>query len=151
MFFVNGRCDDIASLRLYLLHGQQQKNVTSQIWRKISYFNWKISHRQCPVTVTTSLISSRMSGQSCDKQTSFSMNQIRIRDVIAEDDSTFEVHKLEHIKDKTASQREKASGLMMRLQCLDEEEKNHWVRNINTEVKLLRNTTKNIASQMFML
>jgi len=80
-----------------------------------------------------------------------SMNQIRIRDVIAEDDSTFEVHKLEHIKDKTASQREKASGLMMRLQCQDEEEKNHWVRNINTEVKLLRNTTKNIASQMFML
>jgi len=77
-----------------------------------------------------------------------SMNQIRIRDVIAEDDLTFEVHKLEHIKDKTSS--EKSSGLMMRLQCQDEEEKNHWVRSINTEVKLLRNTTKNIASQMFM-
>lgn len=78
-----------------------------------------------------------------------SMNQIRVRDVIAEDDLTFEVHKLEHIKDKHSS--EKSSGLMMRLQCLNEEEKNHWVRSINSEVKLLRNTTKTISSQMFMI
>ena len=77
------------------------------------------------------------------------MNQIRVRDVIAEDDLTFEVHKLEHIKDKHSS--EKSSGLMMRLQCLNEEEKNHWVRSINSEVKLLRNTTKTISSQMFMI
>merc|ERR1711953_1108803 len=78
-----------------------------------------------------------------------SMNQIRVRDVIADDDTTFEVHKLEHIKDKKSG--EAGSGLMMRLQCRDEEEKNHWVRCINTEVKLLRNTTKNISSQTFIL
>ena len=48
------------------------------------------------------------------------MNQIRIRDVIADDDTTFEVHKLEHIKDKQSG--EAGSGLMMRLQCRDEEE-----------------------------
>jgi len=78
-----------------------------------------------------------------------SMNQIRVRDVIADDDTTFEVHKLEHIKDKKSG--EAGSGLMMRLQCGDEEEKNHWVRCINTEVKLLRNTTKNISSQTFIL
>ena len=77
------------------------------------------------------------------------MNQIRIRDVIADDDTTFEVHKLEHIKDKKSS--EVGSGLMMRLQCEDEEDKNHWVRCINSEVKLLRNTTKNISSQTFIL
>jgi len=80
-----------------------------------------------------------------------SMNQIRVRDVIAEDDSTFEVHRLEHIKDRQQQSSEAGSGLRMRLQCEDEEEKNHWVRSINTEVKLLRNTTKNISSQMFML
>jgi len=78
-----------------------------------------------------------------------SMNQIRIRDVIADDDTTFEVHKLEHIKDKQSG--EPGSGLMMRLQCEDEEDKNHWVRCINSEVKLLRNTTKNISSQTFIL
>merc|ERR1711953_226110 len=78
-----------------------------------------------------------------------SMNQIRIRDVIADDDTTFEVHKLEHIKDKKSS--EVGNGLMLRLQCENEEDTNHWVRCINTEVKLLRNTTKNISSQTFIL
>ena len=76
------------------------------------------------------------------------MNQIRVRDVIADDDTTFEVHKLEHIKDKQSG--EAGSGLMMRLQCRDEEDKNHWVRCINTEVKLLRNTTKNIRNLGFL-
>ena len=82
----------------------------------------------------------------------FSINQIRIRDVIAEDDTTFEVHKLEHIKDmgKDANNRndtsDKLSGIIMRLQCDSEQAKNDWVKAINSEVKQLRNTAKNISS-----
>merc|ERR1711973_802407 len=34
-----------------------------------------------------------------------SINQIRVRDVVADDEATFEVHKLEHIKDKDTSQK----------------------------------------------
>merc|ERR1711892_1508210 len=30
-----------------------------------------------------------------------SVNQVRVRDVIADDNNTFEVHKLEHVKDKS--------------------------------------------------
>jgi len=81
-----------------------------------------------------------------------SINQIRIRDVIAEDDTTFEVHKLEHIKDmgKNANNKndtsDKLSGIIMRLQCESEQGKNDWVKAINSEVKQLRNTAKNISS-----
>jgi len=81
-----------------------------------------------------------------------SINQIRIRDVIAEDDTTFEVHKLEHIKDmgKDANNKndtsDKMSGIIMRLQCDSEQGKNDWVKAINSEVKQLRNTAKNISS-----
>ena len=90
----------------------------------------------------------------------FSINQIRIRDVIADDETTFEVHKLEHIKDinRDAVKNEaqagdnKVSGIVMRLQCDSEENKNDWVKAINSEVKQLRNAAKTISShQMFIL
>jgi len=89
-----------------------------------------------------------------------SINQIRIRDVIADDETTFEVHKLEHIKDisRDAAKNEaqagdnKVSGIVMRLQCDSEENKNDWVKAINSEVKQLRNAAKTISSnQMFIL
>jgi len=86
-----------------------------------------------------------------------SINQIRVRDVVADDEATFEVHKLEHIKDKDTSQKndnsDKINGIVMRLQCESEESKNTWVRTINNEVKQLRSAVKNISSssQVFIL
>jgi len=86
-----------------------------------------------------------------------SINQIRVRDVVADDEATFEVHKLEHIKDKDTSQKndnsDKINGIVMRLQCESEESKNTWVRTINSEVKQLRSAVKNISSssQVFIL
>ena len=85
---------------------------------------------------------------------------MRVRDVIADDETTFEVHKLEHIKDKETAGPgrgeaggEKTSGIVMRLQCESEETKNAWVKAINSEVKQLRSAAKNISSshQMFIL
>ena len=85
---------------------------------------------------------------------------MRVRDVIADDETTFEVHKLEHIKDKEAAgpgrgeaAAERTSGIVMRLQCESEETKNAWVKAINSEVKQLRSAAKNISSshQMFIL
>ena len=32
----------------------------------------------------------------------FSLNQVRVRDVVADDEITFEVHKLEHLKAESA-------------------------------------------------
>ena len=89
----------------------------------------------------------------------FSINQIRIRDVIADDETTFEVHKLEHIKDinrdavkNEAQAGDNNAGTVMRLQCDSEENKNDWVKAINSEVKQLRNAAKTISShQMFIL
>lgn len=88
-----------------------------------------------------------------------SINQIRIRDVIADDETTFEVHKLEHIKDinrdavkNEAQAGDNSAGTVMRLQCDSEENKNDWVKAINSEVKQLRNAAKTISShQMFIL
>jgi len=87
-----------------------------------------------------------------------SMNQIRVRDVIANDESTFEVHKLEHIKDKTGAvssnkteSGDKINGLMMRLQCSSELDKNDWVKCINNEVKQLRNVAKSMSSSQMLI
>ena len=88
---------------------------------------------------------------------------MRVRDVIADDETTFEVHKLEHIKDPAGKEAagpgrgeagaERTSGIVMRLQCESEETKNAWVKAINSEVKQLRSAAKNISSshQMFIL
>jgi len=92
-----------------------------------------------------------------------SISQVRVRDVIADDETTFEVHKLEHIKDPAGKETagpgrgeagaERTSGIVMRLQCESEETKNAWVKAINSEVKQLRSAAKNISSshQMFIL
>ena len=85
------------------------------------------------------------------------MNQIRVRDVIANDESTFEVHKLEHIKDKTGvssnktESGDKINGLMMRLQCSSELDKNDWVKCINNEVKQLRTVAKSMSSSQMLI
>ena len=90
----------------------------------------------------------------------FSINQVRIRDTIADNLNTFEVHKLENIKVGIAvmglsnvlnPKRDLKSGLIMRLVCESETEKNHWVKAINYEVKQLRTMAKNLSSQHFPL
>lgn len=89
-----------------------------------------------------------------------SINQVRIRDTIADNLNTFEVHKLENIKVGIAvmglpsvlnPKRDLKSGLIMRLECESETEKNHWVKAINYEVKQLRTMAKNLSSQHFPL
>ena len=71
---------------------------------------------------------------------------MRIRDVIADDENTFEIHKLEHLKERTEN--ETKGGIIMRVECESEDKKNEWVRAINSEVKQLRSTAKNISAQI---
>ena len=42
-----------------------------------------------------------------------SLNQVRVRDVIADDENTFEIHKLEHLKEK--SMNDTKGGIVMRI------------------------------------
>ena len=72
---------------------------------------------------------------------------MRVRDVIADDESTFEIHKLEHVKDKSVN--ETKGGIIMRIECESEDKKNEWVKAINSEVKHLRSTAKNISDQFW--
>ena len=82
----------------------------------------------------------------------FSLNHVRVRDVIADDLNTFEVHKLEHLKLGIGeSKSENKSGMIMRLECDSEDTKDEWVKAINNEVKLLRSTAKNISSNFLIL
>ena len=75
------------------------------------------------------------------------MNQVRVRDVIAANENTFEVHKLEHVEDKTRS--DTNSGIVMRLECESEDKKNEWVKAINSEVKQLRSMARYFSEQVF--
>jgi len=85
------------------------------------------------------------------------INLLRVRDVIEDDPNSFEIHKLEHIKmgitvmDKSdnTGKGDLRSGLVMRLECLSEEEKDQWVRTINKEVKKLRSMAKALSSELF--
>ena len=79
----------------------------------------------------------------------FSLNQVRVRDVVAEDENTFEVHKLEHLK--AASTDDTKGGIVMRLECESEDVKNEWVKAINSEVKHLRSTVKSISNQFWII
>ena len=82
----------------------------------------------------------------------FSLNHVRVRDVIADDLNTFEVHKLEHLKFGIGeSKNENKSGIIMRLECDSEETKDEWVKAINNEVKLLRSAAKSISSNFLIL
>ena len=78
-----------------------------------------------------------------------SMNQVRIRDVVASDKNTFEVHKLEHVK--VPGRKDSKAGIIMRLECESEEEKNDWVKAINVEVKQLRSSVKSMANQYWII
>jgi hypothetical protein len=79
----------------------------------------------------------------------FSLNQVRIRDVVADDENIFEVHKLEHLKAESSGANK--SGIVMRLECESEDAKNEWVKAINSEVKHLRSTLKYISNQLWIL
>ena len=79
----------------------------------------------------------------------FSLNQVRVRDVVADDENTFEVHKLEHLK--TVSTDDTKGGIVMRLKCESEDVKNEWVKAINSEVKHLRSTVKSISNQFWII
>ena len=83
---------------------------------------------------------------------------MRVRDTIGDDLNTFEVHRLEHVKvgisvmgePKTSDGKsDSKSVVIMRLECQSEDEKNEWVRAINSEVKLLRAMAKTLASQFY--
>jgi len=69
-----------------------------------------------------------------------SLNQVRVRDVIADDENTFEVHKLENMEDHSSNVT--VGGIMMRLECESEDNKNHWVIAIKSELKHLRSMSK---------
>ena len=70
------------------------------------------------------------------------MNQLRVRDTIQEDESSFEVHKLEPEDMKMLVMGEvrlrRMSGIVLRIQCESLAEKQDWVRRISQEVKQLR-------------
>ena len=80
-----------------------------------------------------------------------------MRDVIEDDPNSFEIHKLEHIKmgimvmdkSETSGKGDLKSGLVMRLECQSEEEKDQWVKTINKEVKKLRSMAKALSSKLF--
>ena len=72
---------------------------------------------------------------------------MRVRDVIADDESTFEIHKLEHVKDKSVN--ETKGGIIMRIECESEDKKNEWVKAINSEVKHLRSTARNFSDRFW--
>ena len=78
-----------------------------------------------------------------------SLNQVRVRDVIADDENTFEVHKLEHLKEK--SKNDTKGGIVMRLECESEDKKNEWVKAINVEVKHLRSMARSISNQFWIV
>merc|ERR1719481_1044061 len=84
-----------------------------------------------------------------------SVNQVRVRDVIEGCPLTFEVHKLENIKAGLSvrggqviqGDRDTKAGVVMRLVCAHEKEKEEWVRAINQEVKQLRSMANILSSQ----
>eukprot|EP00092_Neocalanus_flemingeri_P006754 GFUD01007296.1.p1 GENE.GFUD01007296.1~~GFUD01007296.1.p1 ORF type:complete len:191 (+),score=49.79 GFUD01007296.1:70-573(+) len=89
-----------------------------------------------------------------------SVNQVRIRDTVADDLNTFEVHKLENIKigitvngqsNPTDNKSDTKNGVIMRIECESEDEKDDWVKAINSEVKQLRSMAQTLSSQFVLL
>ena len=74
---------------------------------------------------------------------------MRVRDVVADGENLFEVHKLEHLKVESTD--DTKGGIVMRLECESEDVKNQWVKAINREVKQLRSTVKYISNQFWIL
>ena len=74
-----------------------------------------------------------------------------------DDPKTFEVHKLENVKvgitvmgQASDNKSDTKNGVKMRLECISEDEKDDWVKAINSEVRQLRSMAKTLSSQ-FML
>ena len=72
------------------------------------------------------------------------MNQVRIRDVIAEDPNTFEIHRLERT---AVGMKEAEDEPVTRIECASEEEKIEWVSTINVEVKDLKFFAKRLSRE----
>ena len=79
----------------------------------------------------------------------FSLNQVRVRDIVAEDENTFEIHKLECEKDRYRTADKTRGGILMQIECESEDKKNEWVKAINSEVKHLRSTARNISDRFW--
>ena len=86
------------------------------------------------------------------------MNKVRIRDTIGEDLNIFEIHKLEDVKcgasvmkEQNISKGNTKSVVAMRLECLSEDEKEGWVRAINSEIRQLRHMAKTLSSQFLLM
>ena len=77
-----------------------------------------------------------------------SLNQVRVRDVIAEDSRTFDIHLLSNNKEILT---ENGEQLMMRLKCPSEESKDEWVKAINKEIKELKSEMKNLSRDISLL
>lgn len=76
-----------------------------------------------------------------------SINQVRVRDVVAEDEVTFELHRLEQWEvGRAGAAQHSQGGILMRIQCETEELKDCWVKAINAEVKHLRATARSLSS-----
>ena len=87
----------------------------------------------------------------------FSVNQVRIRDTVADDLNTFEVHKLENVVTVTGQsitsddKSDIKNGVIMRLECESEDVKDDWVKSINSEIKQLRSMARILSSQVLLL
>ena len=62
---------------------------------------------------------------------------MRVRDVIDDDSTSFDVHKLESVI-------QTGKVVLMRLRCGDEEERDGWVKAIILEVKQIREEAKKL-------
>ena len=71
-----------------------------------------------------------------------------MRDVIAQDDKTFEIHQLSNTnmtKSMRDAEDDVKNQILLRLRCRTEEDKDEWVKAINKEVKELKSTMKNLS------
>ena len=80
---------------------------------------------------------------------------MRVRDVIAEDSRTFDIHLLGNNLGRgvgmTESMCDNGEQMMMRLKCPSEESKNDWVRAINKEIKELKSEMKKLSRAFVLL
>ena len=78
----------------------------------------------------------------------FSLNHIRIRDVVAEDLSTFEIQKLELTKVGLREvKNDKKTGPVTRIECASEDVKDEWVNTFNVELKELRSMARSLSME----
>jgi len=82
---------------------------------------------------------------------SLSVNQVRIRDVVEQDESMFEIHKLENIHvvsgdSGSGGRNEEDSVSKLRILCPSVEDKNSWVSTINLEIRQLQSLAKFLSS-----